>query len=213
LATFAALVAPAAFEARADPMFVNPSFEAPNVAGQPGGFQVNPPGAGWTFNAGSGEAANGSAFTDGQPAPNGNQVAFLQAQGSQFSQTATNFQFLGFYTVNFFAAQRGNNPPIQPPSQQNFTVMIDGNTVGTFTPAGTTYTAFSTTPLLLTPGSHLVTFTGLGQNNPALDVTAFVDLVTITQVGVPEPASLVLAAVGSLGLLGLARRRRACPAS
>ncbi len=67
-------------------MIGDPGFEQVQVgAGQ---FRYNPTGSAWTFapqngNSGSGIAANGSGFTAGNPAaPQGSQVAFLQATGS-----------------------------------------------------------------------------------------------------------------------------------
>jgi subtilase family serine protease len=148
-------------------------FEAPNVGtGTYGAFQYNPSGTAWTFSDGSGVAGNGSGFTAGNPnAPEGTQVAFLQGYGTA-SQTVT---FAGgVYSVSFRAAQRGNGNF----SSQTFQVLIDSNVVGTFTPAGTSYTAFTTSPFAVTPGSHTLTFVGTdpdGQDN-----TAFLDQVQLT---------------------------------
>jgi hypothetical protein len=143
-------------------------FEAPAVGTGPSAYQYNPSGASWTFDDGSGVAGNGSAFTAGNPdAPEGSQVAFLQGLGS-FSQSLT--FAAGTYSISFLAAQRGN---YQEGSGQTFEVLVDGLVVGTFTPAGTTYTAYSTTPFTVGAGAHTLAFVGLDEQ----DNTAFIDQV------------------------------------
>ena len=67
-----------------------------------------------------------------QPAgPEGAQVAFLQGTGS-FTETVSNWT-AGSYVLTFDAAQRGNDQA----SRQDFSVLVDGTVVGTFTPSGT----------------------------------------------------------------------------
>jgi hypothetical protein len=151
--------------------FANGGFETPNVGtGTFGAFQYNPGGTPWTFDFGSGVAGNGSGFTAGNPnAPEGTQVAFLQATGS-FSQTAA--FAAGTYTLNFMAAQRGN---VQD-SSQTFQVLLDGNVIGTFTPGGTTYTAFSAS-FTVAAGNHTIKFAGTNPNGG--DNTAFIDQLQI----------------------------------
>ena len=57
-----------------------------------GAFQYDPPtgtlptNTPWTFTGSSGISSNNSGFTGNQPAPQGNQVAFLQQYGS-FTQS------------------------------------------------------------------------------------------------------------------------------
>jgi hypothetical protein len=203
----ATLFVSAGFEARADPVFVNSSFETPNVGNN---FLIDPtgPGVGWNFIGSSGVSGNNSLFTQGNPpAPDGTQVGILQ-NVTIFSQVVGGFNAGQQYTLSFLAAQRGSGG--SQPSTEKLQVSVDGNPVGTFQPPGTNYSAFTTVPLLLTAGSHTFTFTGLG-GTTGTDNTAFVDLVTIT--AIPEPASVVLAGLGSLGLLGLVRRRRASATS
>src|SRR5262245_20339561 len=61
--------------------FGDSGFEA--VVLSAGNFKYNALGSSWTFGGTSGISANGSGFTAGNPAaPQGNQVAFLQSQGS-----------------------------------------------------------------------------------------------------------------------------------
>ena len=77
-------------------------FEASTVAT----FKYNPAGSPWAFTGSAGLTGNGTAFTAGNPAaPQGGQVAFLQAKGS-VTQSMT--LAAGTYVVSFSAAQRGN---------------------------------------------------------------------------------------------------------
>src|SRR6185437_15095320 len=102
----------------------------------------------------------------------GAQVAFLQTTGS-FSQSIFGWA-AGSYVITFGAAQRGNHQA----SRQDFSVLVDGATVGTFTPSGATYQSLSTAAFTVTPGLlHTVTFQGL--DSAGGDNTAFVDAVTV----------------------------------
>ena len=65
-----------------------------------GQFLYHPAGSAWSFAGGSGISGNGSGFTSGNPAaPQGSQVAFLQATGS-FSQAVAGWA-AGYYIVTF----------------------------------------------------------------------------------------------------------------
>jgi hypothetical protein len=154
------------------PMIADAGFEEPVVgAGQ---FQYRPTGSSWTFSGAAGISGNNSGFTSGNtPAPEGSQVAFLQKTGS-FSQSVT-ASATSSYVLTFDAAQRGNVA-----SHQDFSVLVDGVTVGTFTPTDTSYQSLTTAAFTLSPGSHTVTFQGL--NSAGGDNTAFVDQVTFTLV-------------------------------
>jgi Protein of unknown function (DUF642) len=147
-------------------------FEQPALG--PGTFKYTPAGSPWTFTAGAGVAANGSAFTSGNPgAPQGNQVAVLQRLASM--SEVVDF-VAGNYAITFKAAQRGNIP--QAP--QTFEVLVDGTVVGTFNSlAGTAYNALSTSAFAATAGRHTVTFRGTNLNGG--DSTAFIDAVTISR--------------------------------
>src|SRR5207248_8223511 len=88
-------------------IFVNTrGFELPVFSA--GGYQYAPTNAGWTFAGGGGVSANSSAFTSGNPpAPEGNQVAFLQGgAASSISQPVSGFRSDVAYTITFAAAQR-----------------------------------------------------------------------------------------------------------
>jgi hypothetical protein len=150
----------------------DPGFETPSVGtGTYGAFQYQPSGSPWTFGVGAGVAGNGSGFTAGNPdAPQGTQVAFLQAYGS-FSQAIT--FAAGTYAISFQAAQRGNGNA----SSQTFQVLVDGNAVGTFTPGSTSYATYVTASFTVSAGAHTITFVGLDPDG--LDNTAFIDQVMI----------------------------------
>jgi hypothetical protein len=154
-------------------------FEAPHVNGVNSGFLYNPPlnpdqGQPWTFTGttgdGSGVTGNLSAFTALNPtAPEGEQVAFIQATGS-ISQTLP--LDAGSYTVSFLAAQRANQA-----STQEIEVLIDGKEVGRITPSGTDYAAYTTGVFTVAAGEHTLRFQGL--NPQGGDNTAFIDQIVI----------------------------------
>jgi len=155
----------------------DPGFEQVVVGA--GNYQYDPTGSPWAFTGSSGISGNDSAFTSGNPpAPQGLQVAFLQATGS-FTQTVTNWA-AGSYVLTFDAAQRGNHQA----SQQNFNVLIDGNVVSSFTPSGTSYQSYSTAVFTLTTvGPLTITFQGL--DSAGGDNTAFLDQVAVAPASIP----------------------------
>jgi hypothetical protein len=155
----------------------DPGFEAPNVGtGTYGAFQYQPGGSPWAFDAGSGVAGNGSGFTAGNPdAPQDTQVAFLQGYGTA-SQSVT--FAAGTYSLSFLAAQRGN---VQY-SSQTIQVRVDGSVVGTFTPPGTSYSAYNTAGFTVAAGAHTIAFVGLDPDGWDKDNTAFIDQVRVNRV-------------------------------
>jgi len=156
-------------------------FETPMVS--PGGYAYDAAGGPWVFTGPAGVTANGSGFTNGNPAaPDGAQAAFLQYNGTA-SQLVPGFQAAGTYVVNFQAAQRGNNGT----SRQDFAVVVDGTQVSTFTPPSTSYGSYTSAPFTVPAGSHTVGFVGL--DTAGGDNTAFIDSVAVAQApATPAPA-------------------------
>jgi hypothetical protein len=152
-------------------------FEAPSV-GQ-GAFVYNPAGSPWTFLQSAGISGNGSAFTGGNPgAPQGSQVAFLQAHGSASQSIVLP---AGTYELTFSAAQRGN---VQA-SAQTFQVLVDGTVVASFNDlSGTSYKTLTTSSFTVGAGSHTLAFQGTDLAGG--DNTVFIDQVAL----VVEPTSL-----------------------
>src|SRR5262249_50203973 len=111
------------------PALSDPGFEAPSLGA--GSYAYNPTGSAWTISASSGLASNGSGFNN-PTAPQGNQVAFLQSNGS-ISQSVD--LAAGTYVLAFRAAQRGGN-------QQTFQVLVDGAVVATVTPSGGAFATY-----------------------------------------------------------------------
>jgi hypothetical protein len=201
---------------------VNNGFEAPNLGtGGYGYWTSNPysltglpmlpsPPPGWTFTGTSGVTANGSGFgTTG--ATNGNhdgttstsgQAAFLQngyGTPNTVSQLISGF-VSGPASVTFSLEERGGN-------SASVDVKLDGTDLGTYTPlSGSSFNTVTTPTTFMTPGSHTLTFTGVNSASGG-DNTVFIDNVRLTSV--PEPASLITLALGAVGLLLAARRRKA----
>ncbi len=149
------------------PVITNGGFETPALG--LGGYQYAPSGSSWAFGSGGGISANGSAFTNGNPnAPEGTQVAFIQTTGS-LSQVIGGFQPSTTYTLTFAAAQRAN---CCGAGGEDFQVLLDGTSLGTFKPTSTSYTNFSTT-FTTTGGSHTLKFVGL--DTAGGDNTVFID--------------------------------------
>ena len=173
----------------------NLGFESPVVgpAGQYASFQYNPAGAAWTFVGQSGISANGSGFTSGNPnAPEGVQVAILQSAGS-FSQSLSGFQAGVSYIFVFAAAQRGIYS-----GTQDFQVLLDNTSLGTFTPAGTSYADYTTSAVTPGAGSHTLSFVGL--NSAGGDDTAFIDNVRIVTVVNPPAIDSATSASSTVGV-------------
>jgi hypothetical protein len=145
-------------------------FESPVLA--TGTYQYNPPSLAWSFQGFAGLAANGSAFTAGNPgAPEGNQVVFLQ----QFGSVSQSVPFpAGTYAITISAAQRANFQA----SAQTFQVLVDGAVVGTFNNlTGAGYTTLTTSSFTLAGGSHVVTVQGTDLHGG--DNTVFIDQLAI----------------------------------
>src|SRR5262249_8268806 len=121
-------------------------------------------------------------------APEGSQVAFLQATGS-FSQSVAGWP-AGSYQVSFQAAQRGNYNQ----GGQDFQVLVDGAVVGTFRPGSAAYAAFTTAAFTVGAGSHTIAFAGLDSTGG--DNTALLADVQLAAVTAPPPGDPRLEAPG-----------------
>src|SRR5262249_42921406 len=64
---------------------------------------------------------------------------------------------------------------------QDFQVLVDGASVGSFTPSGSSYQAYTTAAFAVSAGSHTITFQGL--DTAGGDNTAFIDVVALKGVG------------------------------
>jgi hypothetical protein len=156
--------------------FSDPSFENPSVGTGQTAYVYGPSGSAWSFSGSAGLSGNGSAFTSGNPnAPQGSQVAFVQATGtvSQVVNTAAP----GSYMISFSAAQRGNYIP----SYESVEVEVDGAAVGIFTPTSTIYATYMTASFKLTSGTHTIAFVGIDPTGT--DYTVFLDQADLIQVG------------------------------
>ena len=155
------------------PTFADSGFESVQLPAGHSAFTYQPTGTAWTYNGASGVAGNGSDFTSANlAAPEGQQVAFLQNQGS-ISQIVNNFTD-GNYTIDFQLAQRANYG-----SSQTIQVLVDGVVISTFAATGPGYTKSKTATFAVMAGPHTVTFRGL---NSSGDATAFLDDISINQV-------------------------------
>ena len=150
-------------------------------------------------------AGNGSGITGGNPiAPQGSQVAFIQATGT-ISQVV-DFAAAGSYLISVSAAQRGNHGT----SDEEVQVLVDGTVVGTITPAGTNYATYTTASFNVTAGSHTITFVGVDPTGA--DDTALLDQVSINNVsptGFTDPGfENPIQGTGDVGLSSMIRRAR-----
>lgn len=163
---------------------VNPGFEIPATTT----YQYNPTGAGWTFSAasgsnGSGVTANGTGFTQSNPAaPQGTQVAFLQGTGS-ISQVITGLEPNARYRVTFSAAQR----VAYSNAAQTWKINLNGNQIATYTAtmAGKTYTDLTAT---FTASASSQTLAFVGTNANGGDNTLFIDNVRLTRLPPNDPS-------------------------
>lgn len=162
--------------APAIPIVNNAGFETPALGPDSyNAYTYAPSGAGWSFTArqhgsGTGITTNNSMLDfGGAPAPQGNQVAFIQGS-TAFSQQIT-FR-AGKYKVSFYAAQSGINS-----AQNSVQVLIDGNVVGSCTPGGNAYQTCTTNTFTVTSGAHTLLFQG--QDNGGNNDIALVDNVAI----------------------------------
>jgi fibronectin type 3 domain-containing protein len=157
----------------------------------PSGFHVAPAGTPWTYTGSAGVVPNGNAtYTRGNGnAPDGGQVGFFQDNATA-TQNITVSQ-TGWYTLSFYTAQ---SAPQVGHGNQTLGVYVDGNLVGSVTPGGTAWQAYTTNPFQVTAaGTHTIELASTSGGG----ATALVDVVALTP-GVPDaPMDLTATPVGS----------------
>ena len=143
----------------------------------------------------SGPWGNPSGLANFDAATQGGYVAGVQADGT-LSQALNLTE--GEYTLTWVTANRGN-------ANQNYLVQFGGTTIDSVTTTqGAGWTTESVTFTTLTGGTGL-SFVGKSVYNAGNDdATSFIDNVSVT--AVPEPTSLLMMAVATLGLLAWRRR-------
>ncbi len=155
------------------PAIMDSGFEEDQQVAGTLGYAFDPTGSPWAFVGTAGVTANSSALTSNSAtAPQGTQVGFLRNKGA-ISQTLSNWQ-AGTYRISFSAAQGSSAAP------QTFAVLVDGQSVGQFTPTGSSYHLLSTPSFTVANGAHTITFQGL---SPTSGATALLDNVAVTANG------------------------------
>jgi hypothetical protein len=161
----------------------DPGFEDPAQGTGTSAVQLDPSGTAWKFSGTAGVAGNGSNITAGNSlAPQGTQVAFLQGTGT-VSQAVDFYPQAGAYQISLSIAQGSSNGS----TKEGVRVLVDGNVVGTFTPAGTSYATFTTAAFNVAAGNHTISFVGVA---PAgANGTALLDRVSIDSLSPPAPSN------------------------
>ena len=116
----------------------------------------DPTGSAWSFSGTAGLAGNGSGFTAGNPdAPQGSQVAFLQAAG-------TMTQVVDLRDGRLLPDRRQRRPAGQQRHQQRGGQGAGGTgAVAHRHPASTSYATYATASFNVTAGRHTITFVGV----------------------------------------------------
>ena len=141
------------------------SFESPNV-GTSYAYQPSASGAAFISNAG----VTGNNVAWNFTAPDGNQVAFLQVNGSYPATITLDVTSLApgaSYVIRFKAATRPGYSPVA------VHVFFDSTNLGTYTPGSTTFQTMVSTPFQATASAGTVTLQGdLGTVDRATGVDA-----------------------------------------
>jgi len=209
---------------QATPMVVNPSFEtnsanpAANVTVYTAPFQTGFTVADWTFGPsdttiGDVIGLTGPAGLGGYTGFDGNVAAVFEGTGF-IEQSVLGFAATS-YTVSFLAQGRedaGLGPqPIEVflgGTQLTFSA-LPNTTPGTLLTPLTTggLVTYTSDPVAVSAGANTLRFQGTEAFGGGVDLTTVIDLVSVT--AIPEPSSVMLMLVASLGMVGFARRRRA----
>ena len=136
-------------------------------------YQFAPTDTGWGYFdqfGHAGVAGPNSAYTwDNPPAPDGNNVGFVQDWGAIY-QTVSNFGN-GSYTLSFHAANRGGYLP------SVLEVRLDGASLGDALLTQSAWAPYNVT-FTTTAGSHQIEFAGVQVGNGA-DVSSLIDQVSL----------------------------------
>jgi hypothetical protein len=204
LSPLSAQIADGSFETQAPAEIggSNPGYCYGNGGGG-GAFEcanINSP---WFAASGGGYQLETNSAWPGTPTPDGSYYAFIQNGGSvnqQFSVGVT-----GTYVIDFLVAGRDNQ---QYTGNEFYEVLLDGSPIfSDSTVTSQPFTARTTNPFDLVAGTlYSLSFHGL---NFTGDNTAYIDAVSLSPAGVPEPSTWAMMLLG-LGAIGVtARRRRA----
>ena len=147
------------------PILADPGFESPSVATYIIGPVIS--GSSWVFTGGSGIEHNGSAYGAAN-APQGTQAAFLQRNNGCIQRAVSGWT-AGTHSVTMQVAQRPGSL-----GGQTLQVFLDSVSVGTVTPASTSWASYTSGTTSLTAGTHVIKICGTA---PSGDHTAFVDAV------------------------------------
>jgi len=150
----------------------NSGFEVPFLTQTPpANYQANIPNNQWSFTKTSGIAGNGSSYTfPNGPAPEGKQVAFIQAKGSISQQVTLQ---AGTYVISFYGAQRQRKTTVD---KQTVNIFVNDAKVSSITPGGPNYTGYNVT-FTVPAGTHTIRFVGaVAENDPMV----LIDNVSIT---------------------------------
>ncbi len=179
------------------------SFETDQVGSGYWGAQIyNPGGTAWNFSGYSGIGGAWGGIT-GTYAPDGTKVGFLQSYNGQAGSFSQQFSLGQSANVSFdFLARDRANWGFQDLS---FNVLVDSTVVGSFNPVfGSDYTLFLTNAILLSAGTHTLTFQGIAASP---DYSVLIDQVNSNVNAVPVPAAVWLFGSGLLGMFGLGKRK------
>jgi GDSL-like Lipase/Acylhydrolase family/Immunoglobulin I-set domain len=172
---------------------INPSFEdSPQLQDSytAGYGSLNPQTGvpGWQFSSSGGDSYSGIVTESGSVLgaskyiPLCWQAAFIQGTG-EFSQTVT-FSPAGTNVARFWARGRSGGGA----GAQTIMVSVDGVGIGTFTPLTTRWSLYTSLPFSVSPGVHVVTFTGTVPFSMS-NRTSFIDGV---QIVTPAEAAAVV---------------------
>ncbi|MDA8296718.1 MAG: hypothetical protein M0004_09055 [Actinomycetota bacterium] len=143
-------------------------FAAPNVSGTPSGYAYDPAGTAWNYAGPAGVVKQYDRPWGTPAAPSGTQMALLQHDGAM--SQSVDFTSGGSYVVQFQSAMRTTSG-----GRQTFEVLVDGQSVGSFSPSSGRFTSYATSVFKLSAGSHTIEFVGTSSG----DDTDFIGAVAL----------------------------------